>query len=137
MTIYTEILKHYTWRKTKIQSNLSNSNLYNSNSWIIRSFLWVPLQLYTYYITFLIQILGFFLFFFPFLSFFWWSLQLQIRQVWLYFKCGMNHWPALNWKALHQSWLHTWGQKVLYICSIIFWALYTLASNVTPVDSTS
>ena len=41
-----------------VQSHLSNSNLYNSNSWIIRSFLWVPWQLYTYCITFLILIFG-------------------------------------------------------------------------------
>ena len=40
------------------KSNLFNSNLYNSNSGIILSFLLVPWQLYTYYITFLFRILG-------------------------------------------------------------------------------
>ena len=42
---FTRMDRRFIFFFNNIQSNLSNSNLYNSNSWIIRSFLWVPWQL--------------------------------------------------------------------------------------------
>ena len=60
-----------------VQSNLSNSNLYKSKSWTILSFFVGPLTIIYLLHDFHNSNQWIILFF-------WWSLQLRIRQVWLY-----------------------------------------------------
>ena len=101
--------KEFQWtfypRVYLIQSNLSNSNLYNSNSWVIRSFFIGPLT-----IIYLLHNL-------PnsdswIIRFFWWSLQLPIRQVWLFFSTSaefavMAYRETPHWDG---AWCRSWGK---------------------------